>query len=211
MSDQVPTHTNAQRIRGLVGPLSLVPLLGGTDSLVRALGLLMALWLVSTAHMALMRAIRSLLSPALRTLASAVLAAALVSCVELAMQAYALALYQGLGIYLPLISIHCVLRNCPGTAANESNGGEFYVMTLFSTLALTLALLRELLGSGTLFSHAQWLLGSGAANGEIIVFSGGLHLALLTPGAFILLGMLLAAKNFWTERSSRRQSSDTER
>ncbi|MDB6050659.1 MAG: hypothetical protein JWR17_3405 [Pseudomonas sp.] len=189
--------TSREHARGLLGPLSLTPLLGATDSLIRAFSLLLLLWLIGGLHLTLTRLIRDWLSAGTHLLASALLAALLVSCVELMLQAQALALYQGLGLYLALIGIHCVVNE----SSYSTTPTYPKLIALFSLLMLALGLLRELLGNGTLLSHAQWLFGTSAAHWEIRLFPGGLHLALLTPGGFILLGLLLAARNAWRHRS----------
>ena len=194
----------------LLGPLSLTPLLGATDSLVRAVGLLSVLWIVGGLHNVLIRWMRPLLNPGSHLLASALLAAALVSCAELVLQAQALALYQGLGIYLALIGTHCMLSEYTSDVTDDRTRNYPTLIVLFSVLMLILGLLRELLGNGTLFSHAQWLFGANATHWEVNVFSGGLHLALLTPGGFILLGVLLAARNVWASRSGPIPTSDAE-
>lgn len=188
----------------LLGPLSLTPLLGATDSLIRAFSLLVLLWVIGGLHLALIQPLRPRLSAGARLLASSLLAALLVSCVELVLQAQALALYQGLGIYLTLIGIHCVLNE----SGHETVHAYPKLIALFSLLMLTLGLLRELLGNGTLLTHAQWLFGASAAHWEIIVFPGGVHLALLTPGGFILLGLLLGARNAWAHRSDPSRLTD---
>ncbi|WP_397451695.1 Rnf-Nqr domain containing protein [Pseudomonas sp. NA-150] len=181
----------------LLSPLSLTPLLGATDSLIRALSLLVLLWSVGVLHHALCRLLRPLFSTAMHRIASTLLAALLVSGVELILQAYALALYQGLGIYLALIAIHCVVRE--ETANSHDNGP--HALFLFSGLMLALGVLREILGSGTLFSHAQWLFGATATHWEIHLLNQGWHLALSVPGGFILLGLLLVARSAWTLRA----------
>lgn len=188
--------TQHSRAHGLLGPLSLTPLLGATDSLIRAVGLLLLLWLIGGLHLTLTRLVRPWLGTGTRLLASALLAALLVSGAELLLQAQALALYQGLGVYLALIGIHCVVNESSYTTSSYPK-----LMALFSLLMLALGVLREVLGNGTLLSHAQWLFGAGAAHWEIHLLPSGLHLALLTPGGFILLGLLLAARSAWHHRS----------
>lgn len=185
------------RAYGLLGPLSLTPLLGATDSLIRAVGLLLLLWLIGGLHLTLARRIRPWLGAGAHLLASALLAALLVSAAELLLQAQALALYQGLGVYVALIGIHCVVNESSYT----STPSYPKLIALFSLQMLALGVLREVLGNGTLLSHAQWLFGAGAAHWEIHLLPSGLHLALLTPGGFILLGLLLAARNAWRHRS----------
>ncbi|MGV8918679.1 MAG: Rnf-Nqr domain containing protein [Pseudomonas sp.] len=181
----------------LLGPLSLTPLLGATDSLIRALSLLALLLIVGGLHTALYRLLRPLLGSSMHLLASALLAALLVSCAELLMQAYALALYQGVGIYLALIAIHCVVRE----ASENPDDNSLQLVALFSGLTLSLGVLRELFGNGTLFSHAQWLFGATATHWELHLFNQGWHLALLAPGGFMVLGLLLAARNAWILRT----------
>jgi electron transport complex protein RnfE len=124
------------------------------------------------------------------------------------LQAQALALYQGLGVYVALIGIHCVVNESSYNTTPHYNTAPSYttpsypkLIALFSLLMLALGVLREVLGNGTLLSHAQWLFGAGAAHWEIHLLPSGLHLALLTPGGFILLGLLLAARNAWRHRS----------
>jgi electron transport complex protein RnfE len=193
--------TQHSRAHGLLSPLSLTPLLGATDSLIRAVGLLLLLWLIGGLHLTLTRLVRPWLAAGTHLLASALLAALLVSAAELLLQAQTLALYQGLGVYVALIGIHCVVNESSYTTTpsyTTSNCPK--LMTLFSLLMLALSLLREVLGNGTLLSHAQWLFGAGAAHWEIHLLPSGLHLALLTPGGFILLGLLLAARNAWRHR-----------
>ncbi|MEB0122750.1 Rnf-Nqr domain containing protein [Pseudomonas sp. CCI1.2] len=192
-------QVNRPCIHALLGPLSLTPLLGVTDSFARALGLLMVLWVVVGVHAVLIARIRQLLTPSAELLASALLAASLVSCSELVLQAYALALYQGLGIYLPLLGIYCVLSNDSRTAVDVLRRGR-PLIARFSALMVVLALFREFLGNGTLFSHAQWLFGARATHWEIQMLPEGAHLALLTPGGLILLGLLLAANNYRADR-----------
>jgi electron transport complex protein RnfE len=188
--------TSREQTFGVLGPLSLTPLLGASDSLIRAVSLLLLLWLIGGLHLTLTRLIRPWLNAGARLLASALLAALLVSCVELLLQAKALALYQGLGLYLALIGIHCVVNE----SSHETPLIYAKRIALFNLLMLALGVLREVLGNGTLLSHAQWLFGAGAAQWEVHLFPAGLHLALLTPGGFMLLGLLLAARNAWRHR-----------
>lgn len=192
-------HSHAHR---LLGPLSLTPLLGATDSLIRAVSLLLLLWLIGGLHLTLTRLVRLWLGAGTRLLASALLAALLVSAAELLLQAQALALYQGLGVYVALIGIHCVVNELTyNKAPSYTTSNYLKLIALLSLLMLALGMLREVLGNGTLLSHAQWLFGAGAAHWELHLLPSGLHLALLTPGGFILLGLLLAARNAWRHRS----------
>ena len=63
----------------------------------------------------------------------------------------------------------------------------------------SLGLLRELIGYGTLGNHLPWLAGATHADwqGWLLTADGGLRLATLAPGGFILLGLLIAAWQAW--------------
>jgi len=71
---------------------------------------------------------------------------------------------------------------------------------LFGALMAGLGVLRELIGNGTFGSHLPWLTGTAQADwqGWVLTADGGLHLATLVPGGFILLGLLIAAHQAWT-------------
>ncbi|MBT3812041.1 MAG: electron transport complex subunit RsxE, partial [Gammaproteobacteria bacterium] len=73
----------------------------------------------------------------------------------------------------------------------------------FSFALLVLGAFREVLGAGTLFTQADLLFGESAKNWQINLFDGysGMLLALLPPGAFITLGLLIAAKNMFATRA----------
>ena len=97
------------RAVGLANAAMLAPLLVVTDTLPKALSFLALSALTVTLYGLVMRAVRSRLSASLRLGASLMVAATLVSCVQLLLQAFALPLYQQLGIYLALISVQCVV------------------------------------------------------------------------------------------------------
>jgi electron transport complex protein RnfE len=128
--------------------------------------------------------------------------AALTTCIELLMQAYTYELYQILGIFIPLITTNCVIlgradafaaKNDPLRAAYDG-----LVMGLgFGVVLVLIGALRELFGTGVLFANMQLLFGPMAVDWQVTVFPGypGFLLAILPPGAFIVLGLLIAGKN----------------
>lgn len=177
----------------LTGPLSVAPLIGVTDSLTKSIGFLLVLGSVGLLHIFLMHAIARLLRANLKWLAGAIVAAALVSMAGLVLQACALKLHQTLGIYLPIIGVQCLLVLCPET---ERHGTARFLLLAgyYCAAFLMLGLFRELLGNGSLLSNAQWLFGSSASGWQIDLLppASCLHLAVLAPGGFILLGIGLA-------------------
>jgi electron transport complex protein RnfE len=182
----------------LQNTLMFVPLIGATDSLVNALGL-WALFIVVISVFGLgMNALRSRLLPAARLPASVLLAATLTSCAELGAQVWSLQWHQHVGIYAGLIALQCVvLEHC---GFFQSPWRERWRLSgLFGAAMVALGLLRELIGDGTLGNHLPWLAAATHANwqGWVLTADGGLRLATLAPGGFILLGLLIAAWQAW--------------
>jgi electron transport complex protein RnfE len=176
--------------------LMLAPLIGATGSLMSAVGLCLMFGAVVTAYAFGMGALRARLDPPARLAASVLLAAALTSCAELGGQTWSLQWQQHLGIYAGLIALHCVVL--------ETNGffqmpwrNRLQLCALFSALMVSLGVLRELIGKGTLGAHLSWLAGAADWPGLVLSSQGGLHLATLAPGGFIVLGLLIAAKQAW--------------
>jgi electron transport complex protein RnfE len=178
--------------------LMLTPLIGATYSLTAALGLCLMFMLVTQLFSLVMDALRSRLVPTARLLASILLAATLTSCAELMAQAWSLQWQQHLGFYGALIALQCVVLEYTGFFQNDWRQ-RLRINGLFVTLMIALSLLRELIGNGTLGNHLSWLIGATQTDwqGWVLVADGGLRLATLVPGGFILLGLLIAAWQAW--------------
>lgn len=190
----------------LVQLLGLCPLLGVSNSAVNALGLGLATILVMTGASLAVSLVRHVTPQAIRLPAFVLLIASLTTAMELLMQAFAYELYQILGLFIPLITTNCVIlgraesfaaRNPPLRAAVDG-----LMMGLgFALALLVLGALRELLGTGQVFANLSLILGA-AAPEPLVVFpqSSGFLLAILPPGAFLILGLLIAAKNAIDQR-----------
>lgn len=180
--------------------LMLAPLIGATDSLMTALGL----WLMFVAVIAVfgagMAPLRARLVPWARLPAGVVLAATLTSCAELAGQAWSLQWQQHLGLYAGLIALQCVVLDSNDFFQSPWRD-RLRLCGLFGALMVGLGLLRELIGNGTLGAHLSWLIGGLDWPGWVLT-DGGLRLATLVPGGFILLGLLIAAKQAWLRPSN---------
>lgn len=170
--------------------LGLAPLLGCSDLLIKALGLS----LVALPVLAVVGAVAWWLrqhGQVVRTLAALLTASTLLALADLLLQAFTFELRAALGIYLPLLVVSALAwtEQAPPRWYSGLRHG-----VLFSGIALLLGALRESLGSGTLFNHADWLFGASAGNWTLQI-SGftGLPLLALIPGGFIMLGLLLAA------------------
>jgi electron transport complex protein RnfE len=178
--------------------LMLAPLIGATDSLVSAAGLWLLFMVVTSAFGLGMNALRSRLLPASRLLASVLIAATLTSCAELGAQAWSLQWHQQMAVYAGLIAVQCVLlEHCGYFQSPLADRLRLY--GVFGALMAGLGLLRELIGYGTFARHLPWLAGATQADwpGWVLTADGGLRLATLAPGGFILLGMLIAVWQIW--------------
>ncbi|MBP8185753.1 MAG: electron transport complex subunit E [Pseudomonas sp.] len=187
---------------GLVQLLGLCPLLGVSNSMVNALGMGIATALVLAFSNAAVALIRHQVTDAVRLPVFVLIIAALTTCIELLMQAFTYELYQILGIFIPLITTNCIiLGRAEAFAAKNSVAHASFdgllMGTGFALVLLALGTLRELLGTGMLLSNMQLLFGPMAANWQITLLPNypGFLLAILPPGAFLLLGLLIAGKN----------------
>lgn len=178
--------------------LMLTPLIGATHSLVAAVGLCLMFMVVTQLFSLAMGALRSRLVPETHLLASILLAATLTSCAELMAQAWSLQWQQHLGFYGALIALQCVVLEHTGFFQNGWHQ-RLQLNGLFAALMIALGLLREIIGNGTLGGHLSWLTGTTQADwqGWVLMADGGLRLATLVPGGFILLGLLIAAWQAW--------------
>jgi electron transport complex protein RnfE len=187
---------------GFVQLLGLCPLLAVSSTVATALGLGIATLGVLVAS----NLLASLAGPRLPRevrLAVFVLAiAAGVTAVELAMAAWWPGLQVSLGIFLPLIVTNClVLARAESFASRQSPGRALLdgcaMGTGFLLALLALGAVRELLGRGSLGADLDLLLGPAFAGAGWQLFpeSSGLLIARLPPGAFVLLGLMLAAGN----------------
>lgn len=170
--------------------LSLAPLLGASELLIKALGLSLVALPLLTLGGGVAWILRQQ-SPVIRTLAALLTASALLAFADLLLQAGALELRSALALYLPLLVVSA-LAWTEQAPAHWHTGLRHGL--LFGAIALLLGALRESLGSGTLLKHGDWLFGSAAGSWTVqIPGFAGLPLLALVPGGFILLGLLLAA------------------
>jgi electron transport complex protein RnfE len=178
--------------------LMLTPLIGATHSLMAALGLCLMFMVVTQLFSLAMGALRHRLVPAARLPASVLLAATLTSCTEVMAQAWSLQWQQHLGFYGAMIALQCVVLEHTGFFQNGWPQ-RLRLSGLFVTLMIAMGLLRELIGNATLGNRLSWLSGATQTDwqGWMLVTDGGLRLATLVPGGFILLGLLIAAWQAW--------------
>lgn len=187
---------------GLVQLLGLCPLLAVTATVTNAIGLGIATLVVLVGSNVLVSIVRDVVPKEIRIPVFVMIIAALVTCVQLVVNAYAYGLYLSLGIFLPLIVTNCVIIGRAEAFASRNSIASSAFDGLMMGIGFTLVLLvlggmRELLGQGTLFDGAELLLGDWASNLTIQVWEvdNAFLMALLPPGAFIAMGLLIALKN----------------
>ncbi|MEY8710353.1 electron transport complex subunit RsxE [Mangrovibacter phragmitis] len=198
----------------LVQLLGLCPLLAVTSTATNALGLGLATTLVLVLTNTAVSLLRRFVPSEIRIPIYVLIIASVVTSVQLLINAFAFGLYQSLGIFIPLIVTNCIVigraeafasRNPPGLAAIDG-----LAIGMGATCAMfVLGAMREILGNGTLFDGADMLLGSWAKILRIQIYHTDTPflLAMLPPGAFFGLGLMLAAKYVIDERSKRRAAT----
>jgi electron transport complex protein RnfE len=191
-----------ERNPGFVQLLGLCPLLAVSTSVASALGLGFATIAVLMASNAIAAVAGPRVPREVRLVAFVMVIAASVSSIELAMAAWWPGLHAALGIFLPLIVTNClVLARAESFASRESVPRALLdglaMGCGFLLVLLALGASRELLGRGSLGADLELLLGERFAGAGWRLFpeKDGWLLALLPPGAFILLGLMLAIGN----------------
>lgn len=200
--------------QALVALLGLCPLLAVSNTLINGLGLGLATTLVLTLSNASVSIIRNWVRPEIRLPVFVLIIASFVTTVELIMNAYFHELHKVLGIFIPLIVTNCAIIGRAEAFASRSTLPRAVVDGLAIGMGFTLALVvlgggRELIGQGTLFDGAHLMFGETARDWRWAISEDypGLLLAILPPGAFIGLGLMIAAKNLIDKRLSRQKAA----
>ncbi|EPG0368401.1 electron transport complex subunit E [Photobacterium damselae] len=182
--------------------LGLCPLLAVSATVTNALGLGLATTMVLVGSNLIVSLIRNVVPSEIRIPVFVMIIAALVTCVQLLMNAYTYGLYKSLGIFIALIVTNCIIIGRAESFASKNQPLPAVLDGLWMGLGMTSALvilgaMRELLSKGTLFDGADRLLGSWASSLRIEVFhyDNGFLLAMLPPGAFFGVGLMIALKN----------------
>lgn len=168
--------------------LGMCPTLGVTSSAINGLGMGLATTFVLVMSNIVVSLVKNLIPDKVRIPAFIVIIASFVTLVELSMQAYLPALFDSLGIFIPLIVVNCLVLGRAEAFASKNGIGSSVIdglgMGLGFALALTmLGAIREFLGSGKMFDISIY-----PENYGMLIF-------VLAPGAFIALGYLIAFIN----------------
>jgi len=168
--------------------LGMCPTLGVTSSAINGLGMGLATTFVLVMSNLVVSIIKKQIPEKVRIPSFIVIIATFVTIVELIMEAYLPSLFQSLGLFIPLIVVNCIVLGRAEAFASKNNVFSsvvdgFGIGFGFSFALVLLGGIRELLGSGKLFSITIY-----PENYVTLLF-------VLAPGAFIVLGYLIAIIN----------------
>lgn len=168
--------------------LGMCPTLAVTTSAINGLGMGLSTTVVLVFSNLIISLLRKIIPDRVRIPAYIVIVASLVTIVELLLQAFIPALYESLGIFIPLIVVNCIIlgraesyaaKNGPMNSLFDGLG-----MGIGFTVGLTfIAIFREILGAGSVFGFG------------FIPESYRITIFVLPPGAFFVLAMLTALQN----------------
>ena len=193
--------------QALVALLGLCPLLAVTNNVTNAISLGIATTFVLVASNLSVSLFRNHIRKEVRIPIFVLLIASFVTLVDLLMQSFFYDMYLILGIFVPLIVTNCAILARAEAFASKNTWDKSVIDGLmmgvgFSIVLVLLGAMREILGSGTLFDQADLIFGDLGSSLKVTFFDQyqGTLIALLPPGAFIGLGLIVALKNLIDSR-----------
>ena len=200
----------------LVQLLGLCPLLAVTSTTINGIGLGLATLVTLVLSNGLVSLIRDIVRSEVRLPIFVLIIASIVTLIELAMQAWFFDLYLVLGIFIPLIVTNCsIIGRAEGFASKNPvliSLLDGFMMGMGFLIVLTLlGLMREVIGAGTILAQADLMFGPAAKALQITLSDdyGGFLLAILPPGAFFGLALLIVGKNLIEARIYAPKTSDS--
>jgi len=190
--------------------LGMCPTMAMTTSATNGLGMGVATAVVMAASSLLVATFRNRITQEVRIPVYILIVAAMVTLVDLCMNAWMHELYKVLGLFIPLIVSNCLpLARLEAFAAKEPVLPSFLdglFMGIGFTIALTaIGAVREIFGSGTLFADASLLLGPAFKFMEMRLMSAdmGVLMMILPPGGFLVTGLLVVGKRMLDVRAGK--------
>jgi electron transport complex protein RnfE len=174
--------------------LGMCPTLGVTTSAINGMGMGLATTFVLVMSNLVVSLVKNLIPDKVRIPAFIVIIAAFVTVVELVMKGYVPALFDALGLFIPLIVVNCVVLGRAEAFASKNTVWSSILDGLGMGIGFTMAL--------TILGSVRELLGSGAFFGMKLISGDGLLLFILPPGAFLALGYLIVLANMIKEKTS---------
>lgn len=190
--------------------LGMCPTLALTTAAINGLGMGVAVIFVLSLSNLAISLLKDYIPEKVRIPAYVVVIASFVTIVDMLMHAFTPALYDALGLYIPLIVVNCIILARAESFASKNKPFHSFMdgigMGIGFTLALTLlGMIRELLGLGSIFGIK--LLGEGSIL-SLSLFTSfkPAVIMILPPGAFFTLGLVLALINKITEKKESKQA-----
>jgi len=165
----------------------MCPTLGVTTSAMNGMGMGMATAFVLVCSNIVVALVKNQIPDKVRIPSFIVIIASFVTIVELSMQAYVPALFEALGLFIPLIVVNCIVLGRAEGFASKQNVASSAIDGLGMGLGFTFAL--------TLLGGIREMLGNGSIFGLRFIEGDGILIFILSPGAFIVLGYLIALIN----------------
>ena len=199
--------------QALVALLGLCPLLAVTNNVANAISLGIATTFVLVASNLSVSLFRNHIRKEVRIPIFVLLIASFVTVVDLIMQSFFYDMYLILGIFVPLIVTNCAILARAEAFASKNTWDKSVIDGLmmgvgFSIVLVLLGAIREIVGNGTLFDQANLIFGDLGTSLRVTFFDQyqGTLIALLPPGAFIGLGLIVALKNLIDSRQMTAQT-----
>jgi electron transport complex protein RnfE len=197
--------------------LALCPLLAVTGTATNGLGMGLASLVVLVLSNLVVALFRGIITPEVRIPIFVLLIAAIVTVVDMVINAWMHELHKVLGLFIPLIVTNCaILGRAESFASRQTVRASIvdgFAMGVGFIIALVaLGAVREILGAGTLFANASLLLGESFTFLEMTLIPDyrGFLIMALPPGGFLMMGFLLAGKRVLDSRQSKSQKNLTE-
>lgn len=187
----------------LVQLLGLCPVLAMTTNSVNAIGLGITTTAVLTITNTVISVFKKLIPKDVRIPIYMMIISSIVTCIEMLLHAYQFHLHQSLGIFIPLIVTNCIIMGRADFIAYKSSVLFSFFDGIFIGLGTTFSMfiigsIREILGNGTLFFGVNKIFSAIDSSFYISLINKNytIILAILPPGGFFILGLIIAVKNF---------------
>ena len=186
--------------------LGLCSSLAITTSIDNAIGMGIAVTLVLICSNVIVSLIRKFIPDEIRLPVFIIIIATFVSCVTMLAEAFTYDLYKALGVFLPLITVNCIVMGRAEAFASKNNPWKSFLDGLANGIGFTLALLaisffRELLGTGNIVLHNMFT-SNEIFNLKNLVNLEAYKISLFQNGmgAFLVLGLLIALFKFISDK-----------
>ncbi len=178
--------------------LGMCATLAVSTSVINGIGMGLSTTAVLIASNIIISLLRNFIPNKIRIAAYIIVIAGCVTAVEMALNAFAPSISKSLGIFIPLIVVNCIILGRAEAFASKNGVIKSALDGIGMGLGFTLALvilgaIREILGNGTFLG--MQLFGEGFQPATILI---------LPPGAFIVLGIVLAVINIVSTKKQER-------